>query len=715
MRTTVRTRARRDRTPTVSTGPSAEARLALVEFLLRNDDPVACAQNGVDWLAEQAGRKPSALVALDAQTRRLLVVASRGASAHEGEPWVDLDDSTHPLVRVLGGRESVFFPRGTHWPDTPFGNLPFLALPLGLGPDGAPAAGLLLVAARAPIVSPDLEWFAEVMGEKLLRTGSFGTTLAARTGRELDLLYSIINAVTDPILLTNVEGKLLLANSRAEKLFTSREEDNEGRRRAVALNNMLFSSALSSIAMGHAETTRRELPLVDPVEGSDLLFELLSTVTTDPREGTGIVSILRNVSDLRRATEEIEESYRKLRVAQSEVHAERHRLDLIIDSVADPILVTNAAGDVVLMNAPAEKLFTVPPNGGMEQQRYVRTNDAHFSSFVSNLLFAGDEQRYRGEVGLVDPATGEAMPVEAVAGKILSEHGELTAVVTILHDRTEAIEKADLYEQLKKAAAELEGKVAAATNELAQQNELLRRQRLELEQALALKSQFLANMSHEFRTPLNAILGYTSMLLQGVSGDLRDPQKRSLSRIDSNGRHLLAVINDILDISRIEAGRMPIHPSAFTLKELIGEVMSELEPMIARSRLSVTAELDGSLPQVVSDRKKVKQIVLNLLSNALKFTHMGSIRIRCRRDGTDAVAVTVEDTGIGIAPENHEKVFEDFRQVDDSPTRPYGGTGLGLSICRRLATMLGGKISLVSALDKGSAFTLHLPRRLKRK
>jgi two-component system, cell cycle sensor histidine kinase PleC len=269
--------------------------------------------------------------------------------------------------------------------------------------------------------------------------------------------------------------------------------------------------------------------------------------------------------------------------------------------------------------------------------------------------------------------------------------------------------------RLEAASSELAARVNAATEELATQNELLRRQAIQLEQASAAKSQFLANMSHELRTPLNAILGYTNMLLQGVNGELPPPQRRSLSRIDSNGRHLLEIINEILDITRIEAGRMPLHLSEFRLPELIQEVMAELDPIIVRSKLAVSAALDPNLPPVYSDRQKVKQIVVNLLSNALKFTHEGSVKVLASYEvATATLHIAVEDTGIGIDPIHQEKIWEDFQQVDSSPTRAYGGTGLGLSICRRLAAMLDGRISLKSAAAQGSTFTLHLPRRTRR-
>src|SRR5688500_6966780 len=531
---------------------------------------------------------------------------------------------------------------------------PFHTVPLR-SDDEHGAVGLLLTSARTPELHPEAAWLARMLAKQVGRLLSRATLAETRFGQERMLLYSIINAVTDPILLTDTEGKLIIANAHAEKLFAAPEEAGEGWRRAAGLNNMLFSAALSTNAMAQADMARRELLLVDPLEGSDLLFELLSSRAKDERQGTYVVSILRNVTDLARAKEEIEESYRTLRLAQAEVRDERHRLDLIIDSVADPILVTDQEGDIVLLNEPAERLFTAASARDSEL-RHVRANGAHLTSFVSNVLTRGGEQRYRGEIQLTDPVSGRPSPVEALAGQILSEQGELMWVVTILHDLTEAMEKGRLFEQLKEASAELERNVQQATAELAHQNELLRRQHIALEQASALKSQFLANMSHEFRTPLNAILGYTHMLLHGVTGAVSEQQRKSLTRIDSNSRHLLALINDILDITRIEAGRMPLNLTTFRIPQLVDEVMSELEPIIKRSQLAVSARMPRQLPSLKSDRQKVKQIVLNLLSNALKFTPAGSVTISAAHNvRTRTVDITVRDTGVGIAEEEDRK------------------------------------------------------------
>jgi signal transduction histidine kinase len=188
------------------------------------------------------------------------------------------------------------------------------------------------------------------------------------------------------------------------------------------------------------------------------------------------------------------------------------------------------------------------------------------------------------------------------------------------------------------------------------------------------------------------------------------PVKRQLGRIESNGRHLLTIINEILDISRIEAGRMPLQISTFKVPELVAEVKSELEPIILRSKLTITVDVPKELRPISTDRQKVKQILLNLLSNALKFTHHGGVTISARRIQKErAVTLSVSDTGIGIAPVDQERIFEDFRQLDNSPTRAYGGTGLGLSICRRLAQMIGGRLEVQSDMGRGSTFTLTLP------
>jgi PAS domain S-box-containing protein len=559
-------------------------------------------------------------------------------------------------------------------------------------------------------VSEDVLWAAEVLGVRLVSLWYRRAQVDERRHkRERSWLFSIINAVTDPILLTDSDGRILVANAGAEMLLHADEGKREGWRRAVALNNMLFSASMLTAA--ESGPTRRELLLVDPSEGQDLLFEVLSTPVTIRLGETGVVSVLRNVTDLRRATDEIEENYRRLRIAEAATRAERDRLDLILNSVQDPILVTDPGGNIVRMNPPAERMFTFPSGkrNVEELERRVRANDAVFTSFVSN-LYAGQSLHWRGELTLLDPQTGTPIPVEAISGKVVSKHGEETAVVTILHDLTEAVEKALLYEQVKRHSDELREKVREATTELAEQNELLRRQAFQLEQASAMKSQFLANVSHELRTPLNAIMGYTHLLLEGVSGEVPRPQREKLTRIDSNSRHLLAVINDLLDIARIESGKMPIQVERVRIPDLIDEVMTEVEPLIAGTQLDVTQSLPPDLPEIQTDRQKVKQIVLNLLSNALKFTPQGAVAIRLELDRVAReISIAVSDTGIGVAEENQKTIFEAFEQADSSYARRQGGTGLGLSICRRLANLLDGRITLASRLGEGSTFTLFLP------
>jgi len=219
---------------------------------------------------------------------------------------------------------------------------------------------------------------------------------------------------------------------------------------------------------------------------------------------------------------------------------------------------------------------------------------------------------------------------------------------------------------------------------------------------------FLANMSHELRTPLNAIIGFCRLVMRRSKDVLPARQYENLEKILLSAEHLLTLINDILDLSKIEAGRMEIHTVRFQLEALITGCLQTVEPLIKSERLRLKQVIESDLPWLSTDQDKVKQILMNLLSNAVKFTAEGSITITVRhQDGVSTIAVT--DTGIGIPAEALAHIFEEFHQGDSRTTRQYGGTGLGLAISRRLAQLLGGDITVQSTVGVGSTFTARFP------
>jgi PAS domain S-box-containing protein len=697
---------------------SAEAKLALTELLLSSVDASDSALKGLEWLGHHVTTGRVLLAAAASDPGRLWGIAALGIStARTGEFVLDLNERRDPLVAAAWSGKPARFPSGRRQPETPLEGASFHAVPLR--PDHQwPPLGLLLVESDEPDVGDDTRWFAEILGEKLQSLRLRNVTADPGVDRERHLLYSIINSVTDPILLTDESGKLIIGNLRAEQLFAIRPEESEGRRRAVEINNLFFSSALAGRLVEATLPAAREVILVDPEDGSDLLFELLTSRMSLERDTSAVVSVLRNVTDLGRAQQELEENYRRLMQAEAQMRTERNRLDLLVDSVGDPIIVTDPAGDILMTNSPAERYFTADEAGGKQSQRRVQTNVAQFSSFVAGLMLqsgaSGIQQRWRERLVVTEPETGRAVPMEAVAGTMMSGTSELAGVVTVLHDQTEAIERERLYAELREASAQLEVKIREATAELAHQNELLRRQALALEQASAAKSQFLANVSHEFRTPLNAILGYSLMLMGGFYGQLSEEQARTVQRIDANSKHLATLINDVLDIERIEAGRMPLQISQFPVQDVVREVMEELQGVIAQSTSAVNVLLAPNVPRLRSDRQKLKQILVNLLSNALKYTKDGIIEIEAAHQAARGhLALSVRDTGIGIAPEDHTRIFEPFQQAKRVITRPQGGTGLGLAISKRLAQMLGGDISVQSQLGAGSTFTVVVPVRVR--
>jgi PAS domain S-box-containing protein len=541
---------------------------------------------------------------------------------------------------------------------------------------------------------------------------------AERLDQQRDLLSALINSLPDPIIITSSTTDIVVQNKRAEHLLSMRERDSEGRRRAVEINNLLFTSHLAKTAMGApVEAGARELNMVDPDEGADLLFEVL-THRLEPDTGIepgSVVSVLRDVTDLRRAAGELERQVQRARVAEKDVTRERDRLDLILENVADPILVTDDRSNIILMNRQAEALFSLDAADDKasaatrrDRAQAVRANDTKFTTFISDFTIHPEASR-REEMSLTVPDSGVELPVEVVSGKIFNARGEPMAIVSVLHDLTEQAENERLYRELKTFSSQLEDRIRAATSDLAAQNARLQWQSQELEKANRLKSEFLASMSHELRTPINALIGYTALILDKIYGDVNDRQVEALQRIHASAQHLLVLINDILDLAKIEAGRMPLHLEDVDLRHILLEVTSQMEPLFRKKGLAFSWSMTpGSVP-MRTDRTKVKQIMLNLLSNAVKFTHRGSVAVKAEA-ANGVVGISVADTGIGIAEEHLAAIWEDFRQVDQSSTREFGGTGLGLSITKKLVEALGGHADLRSTLGEGSTFTITLPR-----
>jgi signal transduction histidine kinase len=264
----------------------------------------------------------------------------------------------------------------------------------------------------------------------------------------------------------------------------------------------------------------------------------------------------------------------------------------------------------------------------------------------------------------------------------------------------------------KQQLRESHEKIIRKNQELESQRQQIQLQNLKLLEASRLKSQFLATMSHELRTPMNAIIGFSQILLRPKFGQLTHQQKDMIERIFNNGKHLLMLLNEVLDFSKLEAGRLELKAEIFDVLKVINATVAEMRSLAEAKNLALLVQTDLQNPLVFNDPVRVKQILVNLLSNAIKFTESGSIWVEVRELPTNRVAIAVRDTGIGVSPKDFTRIFEAFRQADQSITRKYPGTGLGLAIIDSLVRMMQGKIFLESQLGVGSIFKIELPRQV---
>lgn len=368
--------------------------------------------------------------------------------------------------------------------------------------------------------------------------------------------------------------------------------------------------------------------------------------------------------------------------------------------------------DTAIIFSPTRLFFAAPKSGDPMVRDAIDRHLARFKRDPHSVYFRSLKRW-----------TSEAVPARVpgwMKGAVIGTIGVLLVVglwtVTLKRQiavrtaelRRSSQENARLYTEVRRRAENLEGRVAERTAELTQANTELAVARDQAQAADRLKSAFLATMSHELRTPLNSIIGFTGILLQELPGPLTTEQRTQLEMVRGSARHLLALINDVLDISKIEAGQMEVVRESFDLRASLAKVAGIMRPLAEKKGLAVRLDCAPEIGLVEGDPRRVEQVLMNLMNNAVKFTEQGAVTVTAGvREGW--VRIAVADTGIGIKPQDLSTLFRPFRQIDTGLSRQHEGTGLGLAICTRLVDLMGGDITVESAWERGSVFTFALP------
>ena len=535
--------------------------------------------------------------------------------------------------------------------------------------------GVLYVGADRDTIEGDsfdlLKRFSERVGI-VASLASHQERLLATVGklqRERQWIESIMKSVADPIVLTDLDNEILLQNRRAEELFSGSANAGEGKRRALKMNDLLFSAYLSSATVSSSEVIQRDITLVDPIEGSDIHFEVISTPATNGRgEPLGLVSIFRDVTDLREANEELARNFAKLQNAEADSRRERDRLDLIIENVGHPIVVCDSAGNFILFNRRAELLFQESDsfNSGVAA---VRTNAVKLTSFISTLASASETAR-QAEIELIDPEDGRALPMEITAREVLDEAGQVTAVVSILHDLTEIreLERRRVEQQL------FESEKLAAVGRLA------------------------ASIAHEVNNPLEAIKN--ALYLMQTSSDF-EQNSRFLEIARKETERVSHIIRQMLGFAR-----RPGEVDWVDVNQVLEETVVLLEKKMRQQHIKITKQLDPMLPPIRARADQLRQVFLNLILNAQQaITGEGEIRISTSRYDQalqPSIIVQLSDSGVGIAADDLTRIFDPFFSTGKK------GTGLGLWVTQDIVRQHGGRIEVSSDIGRGTVFSIVL-------
>ena len=494
---------------------------------------------------------------------------------------------------------------------------------------------------------------------------------------EKEWLWWMVNSVADPVLVTDPQNDILHLNRRAEHLFRSSDEDSAGKRRAVWMNNFLFTAALSAWNLDTASrATNREVTLVDPVEGTELIYEVITMLALNHRIGErGVVSVLKDVTDIRHMTEELARSAERIQTADLQIRAERDRLDLVLRSVPNPIIVVDMHNEILTLNAAAQHLFAPTRDGGRHDQLAL-ANDARFTSFLSQLRLEPSSTR-RGEVMLTDPDTEEHLEMEVTAADVRGPHGSVVATVTAMQDvgRLRELERRRLEQVL------FDTEKLAATGRLA------------------------ASIAHEINNPLEAVQNSLYLLSRAVPEGA--PERSFLDIATRETQRMSRILRQMLGFYRPTTSMGPTDVNA-----LVVEAETLVTKRLRENGVRIEKELLPELPLIRASADQLKQVLLNLFLNATEAMPKGGrLIVATNRGGgeldahsTDVVRIDVRDTGTGIGEEAIARIFEPFFS-----TKMEKGTGLGLWVSHGIVQAHGGTLKVRSRAGQGTTFTITLP------
>jgi PAS domain S-box-containing protein len=420
--------------------------------------------------------------------------------------------------------------------------------------------------------------------------------------------------------------------------------------------------------------------------------------------------------ELHEKSRQLREQEQRLRIHERREIELQHRVVLsesearmaeVVESAIDAIIMFDESQRVTLFNAAAERVFGFSASEAVGQEIGIFFPTEYRSDFIDRVCAMAPVARPgrahthvtpRVESALGVRASGETFPIECSVSCLELAEGKVYTIIA--RDITERVRAEN---ELRSQARTL----ASTMAELQTVNEELARRQIELEKAITARSRFYASMSHELRTPINAILGYNTLLLDHIYGPLNEKQSQGVRRAHKAAKHLLELVNDVLDLSKIEAGKIELQLQAVPFPTVIEDLFVTVRPLADERRSELSLLVEAEPRKIVSDPRRVRQILLNLLSNAIKFGNGNPIHVVYRAADDGGVQIDVVDHGVGIAPEDIPKIFDEFVQLQKTHTEQ--GTGLGLPISNRLATLLNGRLEVESVPGEGSTFRLTLP------